>query len=93
MQKRPRAKIEADFRTVFRVMSRDVQNIQRFDRTVCLTDRGAEGREIVLAYQMACTGLHGPGIQIVLHAPDEPAQMGCRRATHEQAEDVAPLAR
>ena len=71
VQERPRAHVKMHFRPVHPFDSGNRQPVESLHRAVRLTDRRAEGGEIMPAKQMVGSGLHRVGIKIVVHPPDQ----------------------
>lgn len=79
------------FGAIWRVILRDVDGVEGFERACRLTNGAAKGCEIVVADQVGGPGAHGVGIEGLAHLPDEAIIERCRRAAHQQAEQVAPF--
>jgi hypothetical protein len=69
--------------------ARDVEPVERLDRRFRLTFGGAEGGEIVPADERLGGGVHGLVIEAPADPPDAAAVDDRRRATVEQAVEVA----
>ena len=69
----------------------DAQLIQGFLRALRLTDRRAEGGEIMVAEQVVGRLLHGVDIQIIVDLPDLARVMGGGCAADQDAKQILPL--
>ena len=93
VQERPRAQVKAELGAIGAGDFFDAKRVERFDGAMRLTDRRAEGGEIMLADQMGRGLAHAVDVQRLLDLPDQPRLMCRRRTTYQHTKQIPAFKR